>query len=906
MRSPWKRVPWTRAAVAVATAAVSALPLISGCKSDVERADEKVSADMDTAHLAMASAHPEAAREALAKTTDTKGASPEAQIESHLLAAQADLDAANLLISGPAPSSSSAISFRAIVEGKTASQSGTQTLTNDERTNLVGIEQRQIRIAQLLSSMAAVGQQLALTNINVAGYKALDPAQARAALQKATSDAEKGDKGVWVAGTAPLASLEGLKAREQELQKQIADLTGQRNDLNSKRGQALQDAGKFSQQSDSSSGTESVGFFTQAANQRKDAADAEVKIAQLDAQLAPLQQDLGLVQVQEKAIGEIVAGYGAQSQQVEAAWKDVQNRIDQASALAKDLLSKAEQPGAGAATAPAAPDLTGATPAAAPVVSVQTTPHSLVGLAAELDAQEKEVQSLRARAVTLLNSATKHYDQALGIANTLTKTLTALSTGSDAAKLPERRAWQDLIALNGPAVFKLRQAEVQGILARLYSDQFAELSQRNRVAAQVTGALKQAGVAPPQSGGTALIADAPVSDDLVKALQGYEGDLKQEQPPFEKDAPELALKADSEISPNAKQAIAAVQADMAFHWAASLLDDVIKNPGQGDSGQVLGNIGHAALMATDYAESQFAMLQGKDQESSAQMKEALSERQALADANAQNLLPSALPAGLAFEVKPIAPTTAPGVPSPSGPGTPGPGTPTPSNVASGPDQQEVVRITGEFYDDLAANQVDKATALITPFPQAADALQVMADAMNGITAFKASVKAKFGDASNASPIPLPELKPDMTKLQVAITGNKAKVTSPTNPDVLDMTKGDGGWKIDPPSAQDLQGLQMFKSLAGVIKAEVPDIDAGKFATVGDLAKDMADKFKAAGMPMPAGSGATTAPAAGTTPPPETTTGPATAPAAGTTPPPEGTTPPATAPAPAGGTTPPAQ
>jgi hypothetical protein len=717
MRSPWKRVPWTRAAVAVATAAVSALPLINGCKSDVERADEKVSADMDSAHLAMASSHPEAAREALSKTTDTKGASPEAQIASHLLAAQADLDAANLLISGPAPSSSSAISFRAIVEGKPASQTGTQTLTTDERTNLVGIEQRQIRIAQLLSSMASIGQQLALTNINVAGYKALDPAQARAALQKAASDAEKGDKGVWVAGTAPLASLEGLKAREQDLQKQIADLTAQRNDLNSKRGQALQDAGKFSQQSDSTSGAESVGFFTQAANQRKDAADDEIKIAQLDAQLAPLQQDLGLVQVQEKAIGDIVASYGAQTQQVEAAWKDVQSRIDQASALSKDLLDKAE-PGGGAATAPAATDLTGATPVAAPVVSVLTTPHSLVGIAAELDAQEKEVQSLRARAVTLLNSAGKHYDQALGIANTLTKSLTALSTGSDAAKLPERRAWQDLIALNSPAVFKLRQAEVQGILARLYSDQFAELSQRNRVAAQVTGALKQAGIAPPQSGGTALIADAPVADDLVKKLQGYEGDLKQEQPPFDKDAPELSALAAGEISPTAQQAIAATQASVAFHWAASLLDDVIKNPGQGDSGQMLGNIGHAALMATDYAESQLAMLQGKDQESSAQIKEALSERQALVDANAQNLLPSALPAGLAFEVKPVAPTTAPGVPAPTGPGTPAPGTSTPMPTAPA---AITAPATGTAPPDTTSPPATAPAAGTTPPPDATTA-----------------------------------------------------------------------------------------------------------------------------------------------------------------------------------------
>jgi len=666
MRSPWTRAPWTRApwkraaAVAVATAAVSALPLINGCKTDVERADEKVSSEMDNATAAMAASHPEAAREAVANTPGTKGASPDAQIESNLLAAQADINAASLLMSGPGASSASAVSFRAIVEGKPASTSGMQTLTTDERANLVGIEQRQIHIAQLLAQMASVGQQLALNNISVTGYKALDPAKAREALQQATTAAQKGENGVWFPGTAPLASLDGLKAREQELQKQINDLTAQRNDLSAKRGQALQDAGKFGRQADSTNGTESVGFFTQAANQRKDAADNEVKIAQLDAQLSPLQQDLALVQVQEKSIGDIVASYAAQTQQVESAWKDVQGRIDQASSMSKSLLDKAE-PAAGAAPAPAAaPDLTGATPA--PVVSMPMMPHSLAGIAAELDLQEKEVQSLRARAVGLLNSASKHYDTALGVANTLTKTLTAQSTGPDAAKLPERRAWQDRIALNSPAVFKLRQAEVQGILARLYSDQFAELAQRNRVAAQVAQALKNGGMTAPPSAGTVLIADAPVSDELVKKLQGYEGDLKQEQPPFDKDAPELSALAASEISPAAQQAISATQADVAYHWAASLLDDVIKNPGQGENAQLLGNIGHAALMSTDYAQSQFAMLQGNGTESNAKMKDALEERRTLVDANATNLLPSDLPAGLAFEVKAPVATTAPAAP----------------------------------------------------------------------------------------------------------------------------------------------------------------------------------------------------------------------------------------------------
>ena len=103
---------------------------------------------------------------------------------------------------------------------------------------------------------------------------------------------------------------------------------------------------------------QSVKAFTDASNQRKEAADNEVKISQLDLQIASLQQDLTLAQVQEKTLGEIIAAYGQQTQQIENSWKDIQSRIDQATNLSKDLLDKAEPTAApadaaGGAAAPA-------------------------------------------------------------------------------------------------------------------------------------------------------------------------------------------------------------------------------------------------------------------------------------------------------------------------------------------------------------------------------------------------------------------------------------------------------------------------------------------------------------------------------------------------------------------------
>jgi hypothetical protein len=286
-------------------------------------------------------------------------------------------------------------------------------------------------------------------------------------------------------------------------------------------------------------------------------------------------------------------------------------------------------------------------------------PRSLSALSAALDAQTKEVQSLRAKAVNLLNSANKHYSEASGIAATLTKSLTALSTGQDAAKLPERRAWQERISLNSPALFKLRQAEVQDRLARVYADEYAELAERNRVLGMLSAALKQGGLTAPQSLASAMPAEGAAPGDVDSKIKQYEGDLKSDQPPFEKDAAELDTLASGQTSSAALQGIVATQGDVAFHWAANLLNDVVVNAGQSDLAPLLVNIGHASLMSSDYAQAQFAAMQGKDQESDADMKAAMDERRALVDAGAQNLLPPTLPPGLAFEAKAPLPATAP-------------------------------------------------------------------------------------------------------------------------------------------------------------------------------------------------------------------------------------------------------
>lgn len=884
MRSPWTRA----AAVALATAAVSALPLINGCKTSVEKADEKVAADLDTATVAMSELRPAAAQQAIANNKDDKAASTDAQIELHVAAAQADLQAANLIISGPGSSNASALAFRAAAEGKAQSASATQNLTPDERAGLQGIEQRQLRIAQLVSVMDSIGGQLVLNNITIQGAKSLDPIKARESLQKATSDAQKGDNGVWKPGGKPIAALDALKAREQELQKQIADLTSQRDELNTKRGQALEQAGKFGQQADATTGAQSVGFFTQGSNQRKEAADDEVKIAQLDAQIKPLQQDLNLVQGQEKTLGQIIAGYGTQLQQVDTNWQDVQRRIEQATTLSNDLLTKAEP--APATSAPSA-DASGGN---APAAVIPHTPHSLVALASELDAQVKEVQSLRKRAIELLNGAYTHYDQALGLANSMTKTLAAQANAPDSAKLPEKRAWQERLALNSPAGFKLRQAAVQNAFARLYSDQYAELAQRNRVAALLSDAIKQGGLTAPPALATALPPEAAPPAEVDSQVKNVEGDLKSEQPPFDKDAKALNELAAGQTSPAAQQALAGVQADLAFLWAKNLLTDVESNAGQSDIASLLVNIAHAAAMSNDYAQSQFALLRGREPEAKSAMAAALEERKALVDANAQNMLPARLPEGLAFEVKSA---VSPGVPASAPAGGPGSttGPATSADASAGtPDQQEILRITRTFTDDLVSGQVDQAMALAIPDPKIRPVFQALSDSYVTLAAYKKAVADKFGEAVANQ---IPSTTPDLTGAQAVINGDKAIVNLPSMPQYLGLAKADGGWKVEAPSEEMATMVQKtLVPMNATFRAAIPDIQAGKYATVDDLSKDVQAKMKAAGvnLPVPATQPAS-APAGASSA--EPTTQATTSPTPGTTPPPDTTNPPASAPAP---------
>jgi hypothetical protein len=617
MYTPWKRP----AAIAFAVCGFSILSLLGGCKTDVEKADEAVRADMNTATQELEKGGANAAGSAvtaLQKATATKGASPASQIESNRLLAQSQFDAAEALIN-----------------------------------SADGIASRQVRIARLIGDMDTLASEINGNNVYVAGYRGLEPTVGLKAIEQASAAAEKGDQsGAWFAGPPPLPSQAALKQKQADLQKQLDQLNTEISTLTAQRTESLKQVEAFSQQADSTTGKSSVGFYIQASNQRKEAADDDTKIQQLKEQLVPLQHDLAVAQAQQKAVDAALAGYAEQQQKLSEGWKTIQQEIDTAAGFSKSLLdgSGAPAPTSGAGVPPAGS--TGAEAAAAPTTATSDeAARSLTAMGTELDQQLQQVQELRKKAIGLLNDSFQHYDTALNLAIKYIADLNKQARTPDLAKLPERHAWQMLIDINQPSSFKLRQAAVESQMARLYADQYAELAQRGRLANLLGPALKSSGLAAPPALATLGSAGGKASPEIDDQVKKVEADIKQGTPSFRQDADALAEHGAGQTSTAAQQAIAGAQANLAYVWALTLLSDVTENPGQGEMAPLLKNMGSAQQMSDNYGWAQFALLQGNPQDYNNRLKAAISARDAVAGDNARYLLPSVLPPGLEFAVK---------------------------------------------------------------------------------------------------------------------------------------------------------------------------------------------------------------------------------------------------------------
>lgn len=792
MRAPWKRA----AALALATCTIS---FQTGCKTDVEKSDEAVAADLTLASQHLTTGHPEKATEALEK--DVSKGSPFSRVQSNSLLAQAEVDAADAA--------------------------------------LRKLSQLEAQISANLISLERIGWQLGTNNGSVSGFQAQNPAPSQQALEQVAAAAEKGQNGAWVAGEAPVPSLADVKQRQENLKKQIDDLTKQRTDLAAKRALALQESAKFSKQADAANGQDSVGFYIQGSNQRKEAADLEVAMRDVDAKILPLQQQLTVADEQAQAIQSTLTSIQDQVQKLQGGWQAVQKQMDQINEFSKSLLDGS---GAAAAAPPTtAPAANGAAPSTQPVISLNS-------LASDLTQQIASAQELRTQAAGLLDKAYKHLEDASKSAASALQTLPKPNS-ADTGKLPEKAAWQALIDLNQPAEFKLRQAAVLSRLARLYSGQFIELAQRNAVARLLEPALKQAKLELPALAGigSGAAASAAVREGAGKIA----GDIvKADFTGFADTAGQLETLAPAGAPANDQEAVAAVRADFDYLYADNLLNDIINgSAGQGDLAQLRVNAAHLLRMSNYYGWSHIGELQGKAQEAKGRLATAVSERKILSEGAGKGLLPPALPPELA-EVATTQPTSQPageGAAPASQPAATEPAAPaSPGTVATdNADQAAARKAAVEFANALYSGDTEKAVPFITGVRLE---YTTLANYVKAYTDFQKAAVEKFGDeAKSIVASPIQDIREQVSTAPITINGNFAEFPSANgNNNPLRAQKVGDTWKMDfTPANQTVASKQltMLTRLAPAFSRAVISIQNGRFKTVDDVKKALAQELQ---------------------------------------------------------------
>jgi hypothetical protein len=590
------------AALALATCTFSLIPFVGGCKSDIDKADEQISASVVAARQDLDAGKPDAASNKLGQNASViRTASPGSQIESNVLLSQANLDAAD---------------------------QASRKLDNEEN-----------QIAAILIGMERVGGQVATNNANVGGFQALNPSDGQKAIDAAKTAAQSGEGGAWVKGTPPIPSLDDAKKREDDLKKQIDDLTKQHTQLAAKRALALEQAAKFDRDADSTTGSQSTATQIQASNQRKEATDDDIHMRDLDTQMLPLKQQLAVAQQQRESIESSVASMKDQLDKLTKGWEEgVTGQINQLKDYTKYLVN-----GSGAIPAGASPAVGAATTGPSNLAKPQT----LQSLAAELDDHVKAAQDLRGQIIDLLTKARDANKAAGEAATSLVTDLRKRVTSPDSAKLPEKHVWQDMIALNDQAAFKLREASIYARLARLYGQQFIELAQRNSIARLVDNALKQAMIEEPPKELIALGNGAPPSAAVREPAEKIRADvLKPESADYDKAMDDLEKLAAANTTPSDQELVAAARADVYYARAESVLNEVAGGNAQGDLGQLRANLAQLARMVNNYGWYQISGLEGKSKEGKDRLSNAIAALKVLADAN-KALLPSPLPPELA-------------------------------------------------------------------------------------------------------------------------------------------------------------------------------------------------------------------------------------------------------------------
>lgn len=427
----------------LAAASVSLTGLMVGCErleSESAQADRRVEASMREGQIQLRSGGFDAAIASLDKAVGESAASAAAKARANSLLGQAEYESATALL---------------------------------EKVNYTEIE-----IARMVWDLDRLANRLQSANAVVASSKNYDPKALLAEVDKNIAAAKGGsDKATWsIQDDVKIPTLNAVTGQITRLNGEVAKIEEQIKSLVASRMQVLSEADKLMQQSEADKGQKAVDEYTQAAEQRKKAAQLAVRIDAANAALVPLKNDLSVAQGQEKILNEALAQYEQQKKQIAEGWAQLQKQAAGQAELAKSVLASVKQK-VGEAGGQAKSD---------------KAPETLAPLLARAQADRKA-------AIDQLNNAIGHFGTATTAAEQLKAAMNTKLVDEKLRQLPEAAAWKTLQEVYDPSTFRLQQAIAQHTLATAYANQASNLSALQQMSQKLTTGAREAGLSVPKA-----------------------------------------------------------------------------------------------------------------------------------------------------------------------------------------------------------------------------------------------------------------------------------------------------------------------------------------------------------------------------------------------------------------------
>ncbi|HVT90096.1 MAG TPA: hypothetical protein VHD56_14680 [Tepidisphaeraceae bacterium] len=521
---------------AFASAIIAAALLVGGCDDSQHQADKKVQSDLSEARqfaLSQDAAQEHSKLEEAAGNTD---ASPGVHAQAKAALAEAEFE----------------------VGRNTAAKIGRADVT----------------LARTLWEISQLADQIRAGNMSVAGYRKYDPKPAREAIAARIEQAAGGaDKPAWF--THDHSTIPTLDAANKEIARLQGELT-QRNEqltnLTQQRTRLMDEAEQSLAQSDQLKGDKAIEPFKHASDLRKQAGDIAVQIDTLKSEIAQRNAALAVAQGQKTAASDVISQLNDQLAAIEKAWKELDSQEASNQKLSAAIL------GSGAT---AAPDEAAA--AAAAVAG------SISQKASVIENLVKEIQKLRADAVTSITNASKYYDEAYTSASQMGVDLKTRISDPNNAKRPEVDAWKNMVKVLEPMQYRLQQASVQRTLGDLYTSEVVSLSDRISLRDSLQKSLRNAGLVVP-----ATLSAGELEQDRKTAIANGEAAYK---------ASDDALSAIVDgVAPEEMRVSARIGRALTFYEWAQLARV------SGDETTALTRIGSAARERNTAAEANLALV----------------------------------------------------------------------------------------------------------------------------------------------------------------------------------------------------------------------------------------------------------------------------------------------------------